>query len=86
MPFRICPFDRANGSLAGILSSVAAFCWIYRQKAIAAKQLPVHIGAGSRLIRLVRAAQRARSVIAVIDCSKVRVVPPKIICHSQECV
>ncbi len=32
------------------------------------------------------AVQRASNVIAVIDCNRVRVVPPKIICHSQECV
>ncbi len=78
--------DRANGSLAGILSSVAAFCWIYRQKAIAAGQRG---GADSRrkpLISTSLSDQRAKSVIAVMDCSKVRVVPPKIICQSQEWV
>ncbi len=32
------------------------------------------------------ARYRARSVIAVMDCNNVRVVPPKIICQSQECV
>lgn len=78
--------DRANGSLAGILSSVAAFCWICGEKAIAAMQRAD--GGSSREPSGLRdkADQRARSVIAVIDCSNVRVVPPKIICQSQECV
>lgn len=65
------------GSLAGILSSVAAFCWICGQKARAA---------AAPLIQQGYAGQRASSVMAVIDCNNVRVVPPKINCQSQECV
>lgn len=78
--------DRANGSLAGILSSVAAFCWIYRQKARAAGQRDGVHSRQKPVISQPSLDQRARSVIAVMDCSKVRVVPPKIICQSQECV
>lgn len=78
--------DRANGSLAGILSSVAAFCWICRQKAIAAKQRTGAVSNRKPSGLSDGVDQRARSVIAVMDCSNVRVVPPKIICQSQECV
>ncbi|NRP85420.1 hypothetical protein GA0061101_10557 [Rhizobium lusitanum] len=78
--------DRANGSLTGILSSVAAFCWICGQKAIAAMQRSGAVSSGEPFGLSCKADQRARSVIAVMDCSNVRVVPPKIICQSQECV
>lgn len=78
--------DRANGSLTGILSSVAAFCWICSEKAIAAMQRTGAVSSREAPGLSDEADQRARSVIAVMDCSNVRVVPPKIICQSQECV